>query len=233
MLARVFVSPAFLYRAETAPPGKAAAAVNDYEMANRLSYFLWSSMPDAELRSAADTGKLRTPAGVQAQARRMLRDDRVRRLATEFGAAWLHIHDFETLDEKSERHFPTFSDLRGAMYEESIRFFTDFFQNNRSVLSLLDADHTFLNETAGQALRDSRRRRTGMAARRWRPQVRARRHTGPGGRPGEAVRRLAHQPDPARQLDRRGAARRKLPRPPKDVPQLPRMRRPNRCPCAS
>ena len=73
MLARVFVSPAFLYRAETAPPGKLTAPVNDYEMANRLSYFLWSSMPDAELRRLADTGKLRTPAAVQAQARRMVR----------------------------------------------------------------------------------------------------------------------------------------------------------------
>ena len=57
----------------------------------------------------------------------MLGDNRVRRLASEFGAAWLHIHDFQTLDEKSERHFPTFRDLREAMYEESIRFFTDFF----------------------------------------------------------------------------------------------------------
>ena len=146
LLSRVFVSPAFLYRAETAPPGKLTAPVNDYEMANRLSYFLWSSMPDAELRRLADTGKLRTPAAVQAQARRMVKDDRVSRLASEFGAAWLHLHGFETLDEKSERHFPTFRDLRGAMYEESIRFFTDFFTNNRSVLSLLDADHTFLNE---------------------------------------------------------------------------------------
>ena len=104
-------------------------------MANRLSYFLWSSMPDAELRRLADTGKLRTTAAVQAQARRMLRDDRVRRLAHRVRPAWLHIHDFDTLDEKSERHFPTFRDLRGAMYEETIRFFTDFFRSDRSVLA--------------------------------------------------------------------------------------------------
>jgi hypothetical protein len=71
MLARVFVSPAFLYSTETAPPGNVSARVNDYEMASRLSYFLCSSMPDAELRKAADTGKLRTPEAVQAQARRM------------------------------------------------------------------------------------------------------------------------------------------------------------------
>ena len=76
----------------------------------------------------------------------MLADPRVRRLATEFACQWLHIRDFDTLDEKSERHFPTFAALRGPMYEESIRFFTDLFQRDGSVLGLLDADHTFLNE---------------------------------------------------------------------------------------
>src|SRR5439155_20023024 len=81
-----------------------------------------------------------------AQTRRMLRDPRVRRLATEFACAWLHIYDFDQLGEKSERHFPTFAGLRGAMYEESIRFFTDLFQRDGSVLDILDADYTFLNE---------------------------------------------------------------------------------------
>ncbi len=74
----------------------------------------------------------------------MLRDAKVRRLATEFACQWLHIYDFDQLDEKSERHFPTFVDLRGEMYEESIRFFTDIFQNDGSVLDILDADYTFL-----------------------------------------------------------------------------------------
>src|SRR5439155_8850059 len=81
-----------------------------------------------------------------AQTRRMLRDPRVRRLATEFACAWLHIYDFDQLGEKSERHFPTFAGLRGAMYEETIRFFTDLFQRNGSVLDILDADYTFLDE---------------------------------------------------------------------------------------
>ena len=76
----------------------------------------------------------------------MLRDPRIRRLATEFACQWLHIHDFDQLDEKSDQHFPTFVGLRGAMYEESIQFFTDLFQNDGSVLGILDADHTFLNE---------------------------------------------------------------------------------------
>lgn len=145
-LARLFVAPAFLYRAEKPGPGVAPGPVSDLELASRLSYFLWSSMPDDELRKLAEAGKLHEPAVLSAQARRMLKDPRVRRLATEFGCAWLHVSGFDELSEKSDRHFPTFVALRGAMYEETIHFFTDFFQNDGSVLSLLDADHTFLNE---------------------------------------------------------------------------------------
>lgn len=145
-LARVFVSPAFLYRPEKATPGTAATPVSDWELATRLSYFLWSSQPDAELRHVAASGQLRNPDVLTAQVRRMLQDARVRRLATEFACQWLHIYDFDTLDEKSEKHFPEFRDLRGDMYEESIRFFTDAFQRDASVLSFFDADHTFVNE---------------------------------------------------------------------------------------
>ncbi|HMC26255.1 MAG TPA: DUF1592 domain-containing protein, partial [Verrucomicrobiae bacterium] len=145
-LARVLVAPAFLYHAEEPGPGANPTPVNDWQLANRLSYFLWSSMPDSELRQAAASAMLHKSDTLVAQTRRMLRDPRVRRMAIEFGCAWLHIHDFDELNEKSERHFPTFAELRGPMYEESIRFFTDFFQNDRSVLNILDADYTFLNE---------------------------------------------------------------------------------------
>ena len=144
-LARVLVAPAFLYRAENSVPGEKAGPVNDWELATRLSYFLWSSAPDAELRAVAAGGKLHDPDALVAQTRRMLRDARVRRLATEFACAWLHIYAFDELGEKSERHFPTFNGLRGAMYEETIRFFTDLFQRDGSVLNILDADYTFLN----------------------------------------------------------------------------------------
>src|SRR6185369_8271045 len=99
-----------------------------------------------ELRRVAAEGKLHEPGVLLAQTRRMMRDPKVRRMAIEFGCAWLHIHAFDELNEKSERHFPTFTDLRGAMYEESIQFFTDFFQHDRSVLNILNADYTFLNE---------------------------------------------------------------------------------------
>ncbi|MBC7856976.1 MAG: DUF1592 domain-containing protein [Pirellulaceae bacterium] len=145
-LARILVSPAFLYRIEKPGPGAGQSPVFDSELASRLSYFLWSSQPDEELRQLAAAGKLSDPAVLQVQSRRMLKDEKTRRLATEFACQWLHIHNFDQLDEKSERHFPTFIGLRGAMYEESIQFFTDFFQNDGSVTGILDADYTFLNE---------------------------------------------------------------------------------------
>jgi hypothetical protein len=144
-LARTLVAPAFLYRAEKPLAGDKSGPVTDWELATRLSYFLWSSAPDAELRAVAASGKLRKANVLAAQMHRMLKDGRVRRLAAEFACAWLHIYDFDELGEKSERHFPTFTSLRGAMYEETIRFFTDLFQNDGSVLNILDADYTFLN----------------------------------------------------------------------------------------
>ncbi|HEX4145491.1 MAG TPA: DUF1592 domain-containing protein [Pirellulales bacterium] len=146
LVARLLVAPAFLYRIEKPVPGGAQGPVSNWEQASRLSYFLWSSQPDAELEQVATAGNLTDPDILVAQMRRMLHDPRIRRLATEFACQWLHIHDFDHLDEKSDRHFPTFVGLRGAMYEESIQFFTDLFQNNGSVLGILDADHTFLNE---------------------------------------------------------------------------------------
>lgn len=221
MLARVLVAPEFLYRSEKPPAGNRAAPVGDYELANRLSYFLWSSQPDAELRAAAAAGKLRSPAGLQAQAQRMLRDGRVRRLATEFGTAWLHVHDFETLDEKSERHFPTFRDLRGDMYEEPIRFFVDLFANNGSVLSVLDANYTFLNEALAKHYGIP-----GVAGPEWR-RVEGVKQYSRGGILGQAAV-LAKQSGASRTSPiLRGnwilevLLGEKLPRPPKDVPQLP------------
>jgi hypothetical protein len=147
VLARVVVAPAFLYRVETPGPGTKASPVDDWELAGRLSYFLWSSAPDDTLRDLAASGRLHDPDVLAAQARRMLKDDKIRRLATEFACQWLHVYDFDALDEKSERHFPTFKPLRGAMYEETIRFFTDLYQRDLPALAFLDADHALLNES--------------------------------------------------------------------------------------
>jgi hypothetical protein len=145
-LARMLTGPAFLYRIEKPAPGASQGAVTDWELANRLSYFLWSSEPDEELRRTAADGRLHAPDVLAAQTRRLLCDAKTRRLATEFACHWLQIDNFEHLDEKSDRHFPTFVGLRSAMAEESIQFFTDLFQHNGSVLNILDADYTFLNE---------------------------------------------------------------------------------------
>jgi Protein of unknown function (DUF1592)/Protein of unknown function (DUF1588)/Protein of unknown function (DUF1585)/Protein of unknown function (DUF1595) len=148
VLSRVFVAPSFLFHVEQAPPGKEARPVNDYELASRLSYFLWSSMPDDELRRLAAEGKLRDPAVLAAQAQRMLADPRVRSLAIEFGTQWIHVRGFEDMKEKNETLFPTFdATLRKAIAEESIQFFHDLFREDRPVTAILDADYTYLNET--------------------------------------------------------------------------------------
>lgn len=145
IIARVLVSPSFLYRAETPPAGTEPAPVDAHELATRLSFFLTSSMPDAELRVHADDGSLCERDVLIAQTRRLLRGPSVRRFAIEFGCTWLHVRDFDQNADKSETVFPTFAGLRASMYEETIRFLTDLVQNDGSVLALLDADYTFVD----------------------------------------------------------------------------------------
>ncbi len=148
VLTRVLVSPAFLYRVEQPADAKEARPVSNWEQATRLSYFLWATMPDTELRDAAAAGKLTDPAGLSAQAGRMLKDPRTRGLAVEFALQWLQVRDFLSNREKNEKLFPTFDDkLRTDLFEESVLYFQDLFQNDRSVLEILDSDHTFLDET--------------------------------------------------------------------------------------
>ncbi|MCY3778152.1 MAG: DUF1592 domain-containing protein [Candidatus Aminicenantes bacterium] len=219
-LARMLVSAPFLYRLEEAPAGS-GGPVSDWELANRLSYFLWSSLPDEELRSLAAAGRLQDPEVLSQQARRLLGSPRVRRLATEFACQWLHIHEFDTLDEKSERHFPEFADLRTDMYEESIRFFTDLFRRDASLLTLLDSDHTFLNQRLARFYGVE-----GVEGEDWR-RVEGVRSQGRGGILGLATT-LARQSGASRTSPiLRGnwvsevLLGEKLPRPPQDVPQLP------------
>ncbi len=220
-LARIFVSPAFLYRLEKASPGTTAGPVSDWELASRLSYFLSSSQPDEELRQAAASGQLRNLDVLSAQARRMLQDARVRRLATEFACQWLHIYDFDTLDEKSEKFFPDFAAVRGDMYEESIRFFTDAFQRDASVLCFFDADHTFVNERLAKLYGVA-----GITGADWQRVNDLKQH-GRGGLLGMAST-LAKQSGASRTSPiLRGnwvsevLLGEKLPKPPKGVPQLP------------
>ena len=220
-LARVFIAPAFLYRLEKAPAGTAAAVVSDAELASRLSYFLWSSQPDSELRAAATSRRLHESNVLKAQAKRMLADARTRRLATEFACQWLHIYGFDTHDEKSEKHFPEFAALRSDMYEESILFFTDLFQKDGSVLDILDADHTFLNEKLAKHYGIS-----GVTGPEWR-RVESVKKASRGGILSLATT-LAKQSGASRTSPiLRGnwlsevVLGEKLPKPPKNVPQLP------------
>ena len=140
------MSPHFCYRVDLPGAGTGIRPLSDYALASRLSYFLWSSMPDDELLARAAAGDLHRPEVLVAQARRMLRDDRVRGLATEFGGNWLDFRRFEEHNSVDRARFPTFNDeLRRSMFEEPIRFFIDLVQNDRSVHELLDAKYTFVN----------------------------------------------------------------------------------------
>src|SRR5207253_5006715 len=121
-------------------------ALTDYELASRLSYFLWSSMPDADLMSDAASGDLHKPDVLKAQARRMLRDAKVRGLATEFGGNWLDFRRFEEHNAVDRARFPSFTnELRQAMFEEPVRYFVDVAQRDRSTLDLLYGGDTFVN----------------------------------------------------------------------------------------
>src|SRR5205823_8414878 len=128
-LAMVLMSPHFCYRFDLAGPGTATRPLSDYALASRLSYFLWSSMPDRELLAHAAAGDLHQAHVLTAQARRMLRDPRVRGLATEFGGNWLDIRRFEEHNSVDRERFPTFSnELRQAMFEEPVLYFMDIAQ---------------------------------------------------------------------------------------------------------
>src|SRR5262249_155359 len=142
-LASVLLSPHFCYRFDLADPGTGARPLSDYALASRLSYFLWSSMPDAELLEHAAKADLHDPKVLTAQARRVLRDRRVGGLATEFGGNWLDFRRFEEHNSVDRQRFPNFTnELRQAMFEEPIRYFTDIVQRNRSVLDLLYGNDT-------------------------------------------------------------------------------------------
>jgi mono/diheme cytochrome c family protein len=138
---------AALQRTEGIPPNSnGVQSLPDYALASRLSYFLWSSMPDEELLSHAAGGDLHRPEVLAAQARRMLRTPHVRALALEFGGNWLDFRRFEEHNAVDRQRFPSFNDdLREAMFEEPLRFMMDEFQNDRSVLELLYGKHTFVN----------------------------------------------------------------------------------------
>jgi hypothetical protein len=123
-----------------------AAPLSDYGLANRLSYFLWASQPDAELLKHAAAGDLHQPKVLTAETRRMLKDPKVKGLATEFTGNWLVFRQFETNNSVDRQRFPTFDDdLRESMFQEPIHFMQDTIQHDGSVLDLLYGNYTFVN----------------------------------------------------------------------------------------
>ena len=149
MLKAVLVSPQFLFitPATEIAPGRTIVPLDDYQLASRLSYLLWATLPDAELAGLADRGTLHEPAILQAQVRRLLLDPRSRALFDGFGAQWLGVGELagKTFDPVK---FPQMTgELRSAMYDEARLFFDSIVRENRSVVGFVDSDYTFLNET--------------------------------------------------------------------------------------
>lgn len=145
----MLVSPNFLFRIERDPDPLDASKVHrisDVELASRLSYFLWSSMPDDELLALAESGKLHAPEVLDAQVRRMLADKRSAALAENFAGQWLEIRNLDAI-QPDPRKFPEWGpELREAMYTETRMFFDHVLRENRSISDFLDGRYTFLNE---------------------------------------------------------------------------------------
>ncbi|MEN9674114.1 MAG: hypothetical protein RIS76_10 [Verrucomicrobiota bacterium] len=142
----VLVSPHFLFRIERERPGTEPWRVDGFELASRLSYFLWSAPPDEELLNLAESGRLSDPATYEAQVRRLLRDPRSRALAENFTSQWLGTRTLQTTAQPDRNKFPLFDDaLRDAMAAEPVEFVASLIRNNGSVLELLDANYTFAN----------------------------------------------------------------------------------------
>jgi len=146
LLARILVSPQFLYRVEAVGSGP-ERPLNGWEMASRLSFFLWSSIPDEELRRAAAAGELSNPALLAKQVKRMTADAKARRLATEFFGQWLGFYHFDEYRGVDTTRFSEFKDeVRSAMYDEAVSTFEYIVRQGRPVSEILDADYTFLNK---------------------------------------------------------------------------------------
>jgi mono/diheme cytochrome c family protein len=148
-LARILTSPAFLFRSEQDPAGLPAGAahrVTELELASRLSFFLWSSIPDDQLLTLAIAGRLRAPGVLEAQVRRMIADERANGFMTAFTGQWLQLRNLDKVTP-DVLLFPDFDDnVRQAFRRETELLFASIVRENRPALDLLDADYTFVNE---------------------------------------------------------------------------------------
>ena len=148
-LQRILAAPKFTFRVERDLPNVAPGTpyrISDVELASRLSFFLWSSIPDDELLKVAEAGKLKDPAVLEAQVRRMLADERARALVDNFAGQWLQLRNVRNVQPNSDL-FPDFDDnLRLAFKTETELFFESIVKEDRSVVDLMTADFTFVNE---------------------------------------------------------------------------------------
>jgi hypothetical protein len=148
-LTAILSSPKFLYRAETPPDGAAAGSsyrISDIDLASRLSFFLWSRPPDEELINIAAQGKLRVPAVLEKQVRRLLADPNSKSLVTNFAFQWLKVRNIDEIDPDAFQ-FPNFDEnLRDALKREMELFVDSIIREDRSVVDLLNANYTFVNE---------------------------------------------------------------------------------------
>jgi hypothetical protein len=148
-LRRILASPSFAFRLEADPenvPPGTAVPVSDVELASRLSFFLWSSMPDDELLEVAASGKLSQPKVLEAQVRRMLADPKAHALAENFAGQWLHLRNLDNIRPNSDE-FPDFdNNLRQSFRREAELFFASIVDENRSVLDLMTANYTYVDE---------------------------------------------------------------------------------------
>jgi hypothetical protein len=145
----ILVNPKFLFRFESQPPAAApgtAYRVSDMDLASRLSFFLWSSIPDDELLAVAEKKNLQKPEVLMQQVKRMLADPRSQALVDNFAGQWLHIRNVAGHQPSPETLFHYDDNLRKAFEQETKLFFESIMRENRSVLDLLTADYTFLNE---------------------------------------------------------------------------------------
>ncbi|HCD03388.1 MAG TPA: hypothetical protein DER64_22975 [Planctomycetaceae bacterium] len=146
LLTRILVSPAFLYRAERVTANASSAPLSDWELASRLSYLFWSSLPDDALREDAAGQRLQHPKVLARHARRMLKDPRSTRFATEFFGQWFGFYRFDQYRGVDTSRFPEWSEtIQSAMYQEAIALCTHIVRRNRPPAELLFADYTFLN----------------------------------------------------------------------------------------
>src|SRR5262249_26406780 len=148
-LEAILASPHFIFRLEKEPPTAAPGStyrVADVDLASRLSFFLWGTLPDQELLTLAEQNKLSAPGAIEKQAKRMLADPRSEALGTRFAAQWLRLQDIDKV-HPDPNNYPNFDDnLAGAMRRETELFFNSLVREDRSLLDLYRADYTFVNE---------------------------------------------------------------------------------------